>query len=64
MQSAQYEKVRARAYALWQAEGMLEGRHLDHWCAAEREIASRGEQPPASMRKRKAKPKSHPLPIG
>ena len=52
MQTAVYEKVRERAYALWLAEGQVEGRHLEHWCAAEREIAAHGEAPPARAKKR------------
>ena len=33
-------RVRERAYALWQQEGGVEGRALDHWSRAEREIAA------------------------
>lgn len=32
-------RVRARAYDLWEREGRPEGRHLDHWAQATREIA-------------------------
>ena len=33
------EKVRARAYMIWEAEGCPDGKHLDHWQQAERKIA-------------------------
>lgn len=36
-------RVRERAYALWQQEGGGEGRALDHWSRAEREIAAMQE---------------------
>ena len=32
-------KLAARAYAIWEREGRPHGRDLDHWLAAEREIA-------------------------
>lgn len=31
-------RIRQRAYALWEDEGYPEGRELDHWERAEREI--------------------------
>lgn len=36
------DRVSARAYALWEAEGRPEGRHVDHWLQAEREMAGEG----------------------
>jgi hypothetical protein len=30
--------IRERAYALWEAEGRPEGRALEHWRRAEREV--------------------------
>ncbi|WP_448204362.1 DUF2934 domain-containing protein [Azospirillum sp. sgz302134] len=32
-------RVRERAYALWEQEGRPEGRHIEHWLRATREIA-------------------------
>jgi len=31
-------RIRQRAFDLWQAEGMPEGREQEHWLAAEREV--------------------------
>ncbi|AWK87744.1 DUF2934 domain-containing protein [Azospirillum thermophilum] len=33
-------RVRARAYDIWEREGRPEGRHLDHWARAAREISA------------------------
>lgn len=32
------ERIRLRAYSIWEAEGAPENRHEDHWLQAEREI--------------------------
>jgi hypothetical protein len=32
------DRIRARAYALWEAEGCPEGRHAEHWHQAERDV--------------------------
>ncbi|MCW2235728.1 DUF2934 domain-containing protein [Azospirillum canadense] len=32
-------RIRERAYALWERDGRPEGRHIDHWQQATREIA-------------------------
>jgi len=34
------QKIRDRAYALWEAEGRPHGREHQHWLTAEREIGS------------------------
>jgi len=34
------EKIRARAYEIWECEGRPHGRHHDHWRQAQRDIAS------------------------
>jgi hypothetical protein len=34
------ERVRTRAYAIWEREGRPHGRHHEHWHQAESEIAS------------------------
>ena len=40
MRSDREERIRQRAYAIWQSEGHDHGRHEDHWHRAEREIAA------------------------
>jgi hypothetical protein len=40
MRSDREERVRQRAYEIWQSEGHGHGRHEDHWHQAEREIAA------------------------
>ena len=48
MEQAIEDAVRARAHALWEAEGRPEGREHDHWQEAERQIlAERDLEPPA-----------------
>jgi hypothetical protein len=32
------EKIRERAYAIWESEGCPEGKHLDHWLQAEQQV--------------------------
>lgn len=34
------KRIRERAYALWQQEGHAEGRELEYWSRAERELMS------------------------
>jgi len=38
MSSEREEKIRRRAYAIWESEGRPEGREWDHWVQAAREI--------------------------
>ncbi|HVC51475.1 MAG TPA: DUF2934 domain-containing protein [Stellaceae bacterium] len=45
-------RVRARAYAIWEAEGQPHGRHEDHWHRAAREIT--GEDAASAPRPRRA----------
>jgi hypothetical protein len=40
MRSDREERIKQRAYAIWQSEGHRHGRHEDHWHRAEREIAA------------------------
>lgn len=37
------EKIKIRAYLLWEQEGCPEGKHLDHWEAAEKELSKESE---------------------
>ncbi|WP_158816836.1 DUF2934 domain-containing protein [Methylocapsa sp. S129] len=34
------EKIKARAYAIWEEEGRPEGGHLEHWRRAELEVGA------------------------
>ncbi|GEM_PF-1730072 len=34
------QRIRARAYALWEAEGRPAGRETEHWRAAEQDLSS------------------------
>ena len=34
------EKIRARAYAIWEREGKPDGKHLEHWVRAKRMVAA------------------------
>jgi Protein of unknown function (DUF2934) len=54
-------RVRARAYAIWEAEGQPHGRDEDHWHRATQEIA--GEDAASALRPRRATPaKAAPQP--
>ena len=45
-----YEKIRQRAYEIWDREGRQEGRAEEHWQQAERELAaSQADAPPDTM---------------
>lgn len=35
------DKIRARAYEIWEACGRLDGHHREHWLQAERELLTR-----------------------
>lgn len=38
MSATRERRIRDRAYAIWQAEGCPDGRHVAHWRRAEAEI--------------------------
>jgi hypothetical protein len=40
------EKIRQRAYELWEKSGQKEGSEMDFWLQAEREIAEGGNAAP------------------
>jgi hypothetical protein len=42
METAKHQEIAARAYALWEQEGRPDGRSIEHWHRAERELASSG----------------------
>jgi hypothetical protein len=37
------DRIRDRAYALWEADGRPDGRDKEHWQRAERELSERAE---------------------
>lgn len=39
MRNDREERLQQRAYEIWEAEGCPEGRDIDHWIQAERELA-------------------------
>jgi len=43
------DKIRQRAYAIWESEGRPHGRAQEHWAAAERELGG-GEAKPAAKK--------------
>jgi hypothetical protein len=40
--AASAEKIAARAYEIWQANGCPDGQDLEHWLQAERELRGNG----------------------
>jgi hypothetical protein len=57
-----HERIRRRAYELWEQEGRPEGRALDHWHQAEAEVA--GVRPGAGSGERRRHPRRAPDPEG
>jgi hypothetical protein len=57
MRSDREERIKQRAYALWQSEGHGHGRHEDHWHRAEREIAAE-EAGPRKAPRRASRPRT------
>ena len=61
MESSLYDRIRERAYELWDASGRLDGRADQHWLAAERELLGEmtAQLPAAGKapRQRRAQPK-------
>ncbi|HEY7384966.1 MAG TPA: DUF2934 domain-containing protein [Beijerinckiaceae bacterium] len=43
MQDVRQEKVRERAYQIWEREGRQDGRAEEHWSQAEQELAGSTE---------------------
>jgi hypothetical protein len=56
MRSDREERIKQRAYAIWQTEGHRHGRHEDHWHRAEREIAAE-ETAPGGAPRRTSRPR-------
>jgi len=43
-----YERIRQRAYSLWERDGRPHGRQMAHWLQAERELAETVRRPKAA----------------
>jgi hypothetical protein len=41
-------RIRLRAYAIWEREGRPEGRHMEHWFLAQREIEQETARSPVA----------------
>ena len=50
--NATHRRISDRAYALWVEEGQPTGRDVDHWLAAEHEIAATEQASPGAFRAR------------
>jgi hypothetical protein len=48
------QRVRERAFAIWQREGEPFGREVEHWLMAEAELAGEGSAAPARRARRPA----------
>lgn len=55
MDDARLERIRRKAYELWELEGGAHGRHDDHWSEAERIVADEDAPKSKAPRKRAAK---------
>jgi len=49
------ELVRTRSYFIWETEGRPDGRHLEHWLQAAKELEAEIAAPPSVKRKSEAK---------
>jgi hypothetical protein len=45
MTDGRHDRIRLRAFELWQQEGSLDGRSLSHWLQAEQELDEDGPNP-------------------
>jgi hypothetical protein len=48
MQNQRQDRIRERAYQIWEREGRQEGRAEEHWWQAEQELGSTEEAPASS----------------
>ncbi len=61
MREVTEDRIRERAYALWEADGSPEGRDKQYWELAERELAEEDE---LDVSKENARVRPNPLPAG
>lgn len=50
MPTERNEEIRERAYSLWEAEGRLDGKAMDYWLRAERDLAGAVAKPARKSR--------------
>jgi hypothetical protein len=58
MNTAIEERIRTRAYELWEGEGRPEGREIDHWLQAAQELVEERSAMGAPAAARARKPRS------
>jgi hypothetical protein len=58
MNTAIEERIRTRAYELWESEGRPEGREVDHWLKAAQELADEQERASVAAAPRARKPRT------
>jgi hypothetical protein len=58
MNTAIEERIRTRAYELWEGEGRPEGREVDHWLQAAQELAEEKGRSSVAGASRSRKPRS------
>jgi hypothetical protein len=58
MNTAIEERIRTRAYELWEAEGRPEGREVDHWLRAAQELAREKGRSTVAAAPRTGKPRT------
>ena len=58
------DKVRRRAYEIWEREGRPEGRHDEHWSQARREMEKYGAPEGAQLGRGEAGAAGRPAPEG
>jgi hypothetical protein len=58
MNTAIEERIRTRAYELWEGEGRPEGREIDHWLQAAQELAEERSAMGVAAAPRARKPRS------
>lgn len=44
METGQTRAIANRAYQIWEREGRPDGKDMDHWLQAEREVAAEGKR--------------------
>lgn len=48
MDTAKHEDIATRAYAIWEQEGRPDGRNIEHWHRAERELSTPSRDAPTT----------------
>jgi hypothetical protein len=58
MNTAIEDRIRKRAYELWEAEGRPEGREVDHWLQAAQEVSEEVSGETSAVARRPRTPRS------